>query len=87
MGFARAQPIRAAGSTRLRVTLSGRFRSVVEEQGTILAVPPRTLGNSAADKCYGLRRFGRRGFIGPHKYKTGCHGDMCVGAAILADEN
>src|SRR4051794_13882098 len=41
-------------------------------------------GNSVADKCYGL---GRSGFMGPHEYKTGCRGDLCVGAAILADED
>jgi hypothetical protein len=25
--------------------------------------------------------------MGPHEYKTGCRGDLCVGAAILADED
>jgi hypothetical protein len=54
--------------------------------GTILAVPLRTLGNSAIEKCYGLLLLDRYGFIGPHKYKTGRHGDPRVGAAILADE-
>jgi len=39
------------------------------------------------DKCYGLLFLGRRALIGPHKYKTGCHGDLRVRAAILADEN
>jgi hypothetical protein len=82
-----------AKSTRsgLSISISGPLatsRSMKRREflGTILAVPLRTLGNSAIEKCYGLLLLGRYGFIGPHKYKTGRHGDPRVGAAILADE-
>jgi hypothetical protein len=46
----------------------------------------RVLGNSAMGECRG-QPSGRCGFIGPREYKTGGHGYLCGGAAILAGQD